>query len=131
MEEVQMTKRTDLPATYPQKPDEDDLAWTNRILSHSREHEVNRQCSIGWHEECSDPQGESCMCLCHDPEAREWSVEGHPEGGKHVVTRVEEGRVRMPPVPGEPEGTWAVWIRALNEQDAAERAVRKREALDA
>lgn len=25
----------------------------------------NRQCSIGYHEECSDPCGESCGCPCH------------------------------------------------------------------
>lgn len=25
----------------------------------------NRQCSIGYHEECSDPEGESCGCPCH------------------------------------------------------------------
>lgn len=25
----------------------------------------NRQCSIGYHEECSDPDGESCGCPCH------------------------------------------------------------------
>lgn len=25
----------------------------------------NRQCSIGYHEECSDPSGEKCGCPCH------------------------------------------------------------------
>lgn len=25
----------------------------------------NRQCSIGFHEECSDPEGEECKCPCH------------------------------------------------------------------
>lgn len=25
----------------------------------------NRQCSIGWHEECSDPEGRECGCVCH------------------------------------------------------------------
>lgn len=25
----------------------------------------NRQCSIGYHEECSDPEGEQCGCVCH------------------------------------------------------------------
>ena len=25
----------------------------------------NRQCSIGYHEECSDPRGENCGCPCH------------------------------------------------------------------
>lgn len=25
----------------------------------------NRQCSIGYHGECSDPKGENCGCPCH------------------------------------------------------------------
>lgn len=25
----------------------------------------NRQCSIGYHGECSDPEGETCGCPCH------------------------------------------------------------------
>lgn len=25
----------------------------------------NRQCSIGWHSECSDPNGYDCQCACH------------------------------------------------------------------
>lgn len=24
-----------------------------------------RQCSIGYHEECSDPDGDECTCSCH------------------------------------------------------------------
>ena len=27
-----------------------------------------RQCSIGWHRECSDPLGNECACACHNPE---------------------------------------------------------------
>lgn len=29
------------------------------------DHTRNRQCSIGYHNECSDPRGESCECPCH------------------------------------------------------------------
>lgn len=29
----------------------------------------NRQCSIGWHAECTDPNGEKCGCPCHQIEA--------------------------------------------------------------
>ena len=25
----------------------------------------NRQCSIGYHSECTDPAGETCGCVCH------------------------------------------------------------------
>ena len=35
---------------------------TNRVPYH---HKRNRQCSIGYHSECSDPAGESCECPCH------------------------------------------------------------------
>lgn len=26
---------------------------------------MNRQCGIGYHEECSDPNGYECDCKCH------------------------------------------------------------------
>src|ERR1700693_4238963 len=29
------------------------------------DHARNRQCSIGYHTECSDPAGETCKCPCH------------------------------------------------------------------
>lgn len=29
-------------------------------------HNRFRQCSIGWHDECSDPNGNECECPCHD-----------------------------------------------------------------
>lgn len=29
------------------------------------DHHRNRQCSLGWHDECSDPYGEACECPCH------------------------------------------------------------------
>jgi len=123
-----MTERFEMTALYPPHTGEDDAAWTNRILSHSRDHGVNRQCSINWHEECSNPAGDQCNCICHDPATRIYSVEGHPEGVTQVVTRSEEGRIRMPPVPGEPEGTWAEWIYGYSEDDAARRAIKKQEA---
>jgi|GEM_PF-5630091 hypothetical protein len=31
-----------------------------------RGHGIFRQCSIGWHAECSDPRGIRCKCTCHD-----------------------------------------------------------------
>ncbi len=117
--------RVDLPSLYPPFANETDEAWTKRLLSLSPEYQINRQCSLNYHEECSDPQGESCQCLCHDPEVTIWSVEGHPEGDQQVVTRVVHGRVMMPPQPGEPEGTWADWILAKDETDAVERATER------
>ena len=34
------------------------------------DHARNRQCSIGWHGECSDPAGVSCECPCHTETGR-------------------------------------------------------------
>jgi hypothetical protein len=65
---------------YPKMPpalseDETDDHYTNRLLGvygvdlMPYDHRRNRQCSIGWHNECSDPAGARCECPCHD-EAR-------------------------------------------------------------
>jgi hypothetical protein len=116
-------------ALYPTLPGESAAAWTKRVLSHSREHGVNRQCSIGWHEECSDPHGDSCRCPCHHPKADIYSVEGHAEGGAIVVTRVKRGKQRWPAQPGEPATMWAVWILGKSKDDAGERAVLREQAL--
>lgn len=118
-----MTERVELKALYPDKKGEDNAAYTGRLLSHAREHGTNRQCSIGWHEECSDPYGESCMCLCHGLNVTVWSVEGYPHEGSHMVTRVEEGQQRWPAQPDEPEGMWAYWLLATSENDARFRAI--------
>lgn len=32
------------------------------------DHTRRRQCSINWHDECSDPAGERCQCPCHRQE---------------------------------------------------------------
>lgn len=59
------------PKGPPMLPGEDADAYTNRLTGadgtnrRPYDHARNRQCSIGWHEECSDPSGESCECPCH------------------------------------------------------------------
>jgi len=66
----------DAAAWYPQMPPaldgEDDNAYTNRLLGiggpSPYDHRRNRQCSIGWHGECSDRSGETCQCPCHRDE---------------------------------------------------------------
>lgn len=60
-----MGKRVNLAEKYPPLVGETGAEYTTRLLSHAREAGTNRQCSIGWHDECSDPYGESCMCSCH------------------------------------------------------------------
>ena len=58
------------PAPPPGLPDEGD-AYTDRLTGADRknnrpyDHARNRQCSIGWHRECTDPDGLTCQCPCH------------------------------------------------------------------
>ena len=47
-----------------QQEGESDAAWTQRMIN-ERMPGTNRQCSIGWHSECSDPDGDECTCPCH------------------------------------------------------------------
>ncbi|HTY35375.1 hypothetical protein [Mycobacterium sp.] len=52
-------------------PGETPDAYTDRLTGADRtnrrpyDHRRNRQCSIGYHDECSDPVGETCECPCH------------------------------------------------------------------
>lgn len=60
---------------FPQMPPrldgESDSAYTDRLTGADQtrrvpyDHPRNRQCSIGYHGECSDPAGENCKCPCH------------------------------------------------------------------
>jgi hypothetical protein len=59
------------PGMPPALPDETPAAYTDRLTGADRtdrrpyDHARNRQCSIGYHDECSDPAGETCECPCH------------------------------------------------------------------
>jgi hypothetical protein len=48
---------------------EDGNAYTNRLTGADKTARVPyrrfRQCSIGYHDECSDPEGKECGCPCH------------------------------------------------------------------
>lgn len=62
------------PAPAPALDGETDDTYTNRLLGadgtdrRPYDHPRNRQCSIGYVTECSDPAGERCKCPCHtDP----------------------------------------------------------------
>jgi hypothetical protein len=60
-----VSQRVYLTEKYPPAPNETGVEYTGRLLKLAREYGTNRQCSIGYHNECSDPAGESCMCSCH------------------------------------------------------------------
>jgi len=91
------------PKQPPMLPGEDQFAYTDRLTGADRtgrvpyDHDRNRQCSIGWHMECSDPAGDVCMCPCHDDRVNavhhvdRWN-ETHPVGT----------RVHLPQAPEEP-----------------------------
>lgn len=60
---------------YPDMPPmldgENGGTYTDRLTGADKagrrpyDHARNRQCSIGYHDECSDPVGEFCKCPCH------------------------------------------------------------------
>lgn len=60
-----MSRRVNLTEKHPPHDDEESGAYTDRLLTLAREHGTFRQCSIGYHDECSDQYGESCRCTCH------------------------------------------------------------------
>jgi hypothetical protein len=94
------------PNKPPMLPDETPDAYTSRLTGGDRtgrspyDHRRNRQCSIGWHNECSDPLGVSCECPCHDEQVNaeyrvdQWN-QANPPGT----------RVRLPAAPDEPATT--------------------------
>jgi len=59
------------PEMPPALPDESDAEYTDRLTGADQtdrvpyDHYRNRQCSIGYHNECTDPRGERCKCPCH------------------------------------------------------------------
>jgi hypothetical protein len=129
------------PNQPPALPNETDDAYTNRLLSGSvYDHKRNRQCSIGWHAECSDRE-HSGQCECpHHAWARDpwglviqWNA-AYPVGTRVVLplaTPVEaptvttgpaevenRGGLNLPMVPleGFPYPVELAWVQA--ERDA-------------
>lgn len=43
----------------------DEGRWTDYLAGKGAKRNINRQCSIGWHLDCSSPSGEDCECHCH------------------------------------------------------------------
>lgn len=113
------------PNGAPLLPGETDETWTDRMLGANGEdqrpydHSRNRQCSIGWHEECSDRNHSGqCGCPCHaerrDAErlVTEWNA-AVPVGT--VVSFVDGSNPPEPPAPTtsvayvQDEGRFAGW----------------------
>jgi len=55
----------------PALPNETDDEYTDRLTGADQTSRVPyeerryRQCSIGFHDECTDPYGQNCKCPCH------------------------------------------------------------------
>jgi hypothetical protein len=68
---TEVMKNTFYPEMPPKLPGESDMAYTDRLIGADKtgripyDHQRFRQCSIGYHNECSDPNGEACECPCH------------------------------------------------------------------
>lgn len=60
-----MSGRVNLSEKFPPLPDETAASYTGRLLAEARKAGTFRQCSIGYHEECSDRYGDECKCSCH------------------------------------------------------------------
>jgi hypothetical protein len=60
------------PEMPPAFPGETDDEYTDRLTGADQtdrrpyDHKRFRQCSIGYHKECTDPSGEYCKCPCHE-----------------------------------------------------------------
>jgi len=64
-------ERNYYPDMPPQFENETDNQYTDRLTDADKtnrvpyNHQRNRQCSIGYHDECTDPEGDKCKCPCH------------------------------------------------------------------
>lgn len=109
------SNRVDISAVLPMMDGEDPVEWTEKALELSKEYGTYRQCSIDWHDECSQASMGSdaeCMCLCHEDGVELYTVGGDTADGRLKVTKSALGTEYWPPVVGEPEGSWAHWLYA-------------------
>ena len=108
MNATEVVKGSWYPMPAPVLAGEDDDAYTNRLTGADRtgrrpyDHSRNRQCSIGWHEECSDrDHSGACGCPCHEElrnaEATVEAFNAHVPVGT-VVSFVEGTNPPEPPV---------------------------------
>ncbi|HVH52547.1 MAG TPA: hypothetical protein VNA32_00285 [Actinomycetota bacterium] len=125
MEKTQKTDRVVIQELYPQGDTEHVDAWTQRLVFAGGQHHIYRQCSIGWHGECSQRElwGEACPCRCRcHIEARVWDMDlfdesEAPEGVTEVIDYVDYAWVL-----GE-DGLWrsSVMARCLRWQQLLRR----------
>lgn len=64
MPAIHITANPDDPYLPVRQINETDVEYTDRLVRERKEG-MFRQCSIGWHDECSDPYGQECTCAHH------------------------------------------------------------------
>lgn len=93
-----MKRRPNIPQEWPAIRSETEASWSNRLVAKGVEYGVYRQCSIGWHAECSQRQivGESCpcRCYCHVLHAKRFSDAELAAEHWHSVAREAESELR-------------------------------------
>lgn len=91
--------RIDIHATFPQRDGESRESWTERLTREAAKSGVYRQCSIGWHAECSQRRkpGPECPCNCTC----------HTQG----ATDAPEAPTSAPSAPEAPAATGEQYIR--------------------
>lgn len=98
------TKAAWYPEMPPRRPDETTDQCTNRLTGADRtnrvpyDHRRGRQCSIGYHHECSDRDNTgSCECPCHD-----WRRHAEDIVGRWNAANPIGATVTFPPTASEP-----------------------------
>lgn len=115
------------PEMPPALPGETDDQYTNRLTGADKtgrrpyDHPRNRQCSLGYHEECSDPAGERCKCPCHQEAKLMWdparSAEPHVGDQMDVVVPVRIDSISDSGVAWSILPDRMVYYRELDERD--------------
>lgn len=61
-----MSERVNIQDFVKREGDEDLAVWSQRLMDAGHKHGVYRQCSLGWHGECSQrsDHGPDCPCNC-------------------------------------------------------------------
>lgn len=126
------------PEMPPGLPGETDAQYTERLTGADRterrpyDHCRNRQCSIGYHEECSDPAGEICECPCHQEQVAATDEEARRlERQKPIIEAAVKLAIRWRDWDGTEN--MVPWINALCEAvdrstlDAVAEAIKKGE----
>jgi hypothetical protein len=91
--------RIDISGTFPRREGESRESWTERLTREAAKSGVYRQCSIGWHEDCSQRRkpGPDCPCNCSCHVEEGWEalvVPGNSQSAPEAPAAVGEQYLR-------------------------------------